>query len=89
MLTFIGKHDYHPCMKKNQAIQIFGSVPNLASAIGVTRHAIYQWPDELSQRTSDEVVGAAMRLGLPLDTDEVSTSDWPDAVEELGTKEAA
>lgn len=50
-------------MTKTQAIRIFGSVPELAAAIGITRHAVYQWPDTLPQSTADRVVGAALRMG--------------------------
>ncbi len=50
-------------MNKSHAIEIFGSVAALADALGIRRQAIYQWPDVLNQRLSDEVTGAAVRLG--------------------------
>jgi hypothetical protein len=50
-------------MTKKEAISIFGSIPDLAKAIGTTRQAIYQWKDELDQAKSDRVTGAAFRLG--------------------------
>ncbi len=56
-------------MTKNQAIKLFGTVEQLAAALGVTRHAIYMWPNgKLNPRTVDQVTGAAYRLGhkLPL-----------------------
>ena len=53
-------------MKKKQAIEIFGSVRKLADALGVGVHAIYMWPDVLNQKTIDQVVGAAIRLGVSL-----------------------
>jgi len=59
----IGKHAYIWFMTKNDAIGLFGTVKYLADALGVTRHAIYQWPDELTQDQEDRVVGAGVRLG--------------------------
>lgn len=53
-------------MTKQQAIEIFGSGAELGRAVGLTRGRISQWPDELEQRETDLVVGAAMRLGKPL-----------------------
>jgi hypothetical protein len=35
----------------------------LADAVGLTRPAISQWPDELRQEQVDRVIGAAVRLG--------------------------
>ena len=51
-------------MNKSDAITIFGSAPKLAAALGITRQAVYQWPDNLDQRLTDEIIGAALRLGL-------------------------
>lgn len=51
-------------MQKQDAIQLFGSGAALARALGITRGAISLWPDILDQRRTDEVVGAAVRLGL-------------------------
>lgn len=53
-------------MRRSDAISIFGSVPALAEAIGVTRGRIYQLPEELPQDMADRIVGAAMRLGHTL-----------------------
>ena len=50
-------------MKKQEAIELFGNQSQLAKAIGCTRSAISQWPDELPQRTSDQVIGACLRHG--------------------------
>lgn len=50
-------------MTKSDAIRIFGTRKGLAAALGISPQAIGQWPDILSQRTSDEVVGAALRTG--------------------------
>lgn len=51
-------------MNKQDAIQLFGSGAALARALGITRGAVSLWPDALDQRRADEVVGAAIRLGL-------------------------
>lgn len=51
-------------MSKDQAIKLFGQVKDLANALGVTRQAIYQWPDELPQHQIDRINGAALRVGL-------------------------
>ncbi len=51
-------------MNKSEAIEIFGSVSKLASALGVTRHAIYMWPNELPKATQDRVIGGAVRAGF-------------------------
>ena len=51
-------------MTKSDAIRIFGStVTEMAAAIGVTRSAVSQWPEQLTQPQIDRVVGAAVRLG--------------------------
>lgn len=50
-------------MKKSDAITLFGTVADLAKAMGMTRQGIYQWPDELPLATEDRVIGAAIRLG--------------------------
>lgn len=50
-------------MTKKDAIDLFNDVKSLAAALGVSRHAIYQWPDQLDQRKVDLVIGAAVRLG--------------------------
>lgn len=58
-------------MKKADLIAQYGSTAKLAELLGITRHAIYQWPDDLPQATVDRVSGAAMRAGLiaPYDRD--------------------
>lgn len=50
---------------KQEAIQIFGgSMRAVGDALGISRQAVYQWPEELPQDTSDRLVGAAIRLKL-------------------------
>jgi hypothetical protein len=36
-------------MKKQHAIDHFKGVPKLAAALGISRHAIYQWDDEVPE----------------------------------------
>ncbi|CAK0768925.1 transcriptional repressor of cell division inhibition gene dicB [Gammaproteobacteria bacterium] len=47
-------------MNKKEAIEIHGSVSALASALKISREAIYQWPDELPHRIRLQVIGAAL-----------------------------
>lgn len=54
---------YRP-LTKSQALEVFGSVNAMADAIGVTPGAISQWPDDLSIRQQNEVVGAIFRHNL-------------------------
>ena len=50
---------------KQEAIQIFGGTMRaVGDALGITRQAVYQWPEVLPQDTSDRLVGAAIRLNL-------------------------
>jgi len=49
-------------MTKADAIRLFETQAGLARALGITRAAIAQWPDELTQRQADEVTGAAVRM---------------------------
>lgn len=51
-------------MKKSEAIALFGSVSELAAALSVTRQAIYQWDEALTDERRDRVLGAAVRLGI-------------------------
>jgi len=51
-------------MTKQDAIALFGSVTQLAHALGITSQAIFQWPKQLSTRARHEVVGAALETGL-------------------------
>lgn len=52
-------------MTKTEAKSLFGGTDAaLARAVGLTRSAISQWPEELEQREIDRVVGAAVRLGV-------------------------
>lgn len=48
-------------MKKSDAIKLFGDIPALADAMGVSAPAIYEWPEDLTRRISDRVVAALVR----------------------------
>jgi len=61
-----GKQSYNSGMNKKQATDLFGSTGKLAAALGITPQAIYQWPEKLDRRLSDEIIGAAIRLGKQL-----------------------
>ena len=51
-------------MNKSAAIKLFGGKQrDLALALGITQGAISQWPETLTQRQIDLVMGAALRLG--------------------------
>jgi hypothetical protein len=50
-------------MKKQDAIDLFGSGAALARALGVTRQLIWAWPADLDEHQTDRVIGAAIRLG--------------------------
>ena len=49
-------------MTKIEAVRKFGSVINLAKALGITRQAVYAWPEELPLRLVDESRGAVERI---------------------------
>ena len=51
-------------MQKQTAIDLFGSPKKMAEALGVTVNAVYMMPPKLNQRASDQVNGAAIRLGV-------------------------
>ena len=48
-------------MTKQEAIDLFKSRRKLAEALGITTQAVGQWPDRLTQRISDRVMGAKQR----------------------------
>ena len=45
-------------MTKQQAIDLFGSAYKLAQALGISRQAVAQWPQELSRQREMAVKGA-------------------------------
>jgi transposase-like protein len=48
---------------RTEAIQLFGTVAEMARALDVTHQAIYAWPEQLKQYHIDRVIGAAIRTG--------------------------
>jgi transcriptional repressor of cell division inhibition gene dicB len=54
-------------MTKSEAVAIFGaSLADLGRALGLTRGRISQWPEVLTDKQTDRVIGAALRLHKPL-----------------------
>lgn len=53
-------------LTKQQAAALFGDGVGLARALGITKGAISQWPEELDQSKTDRVIGALIRLGKPV-----------------------
>ncbi len=49
-------------MDKKIAISLFGSGAALGRALGISRTAVGFWPETLTIRQQDEVIGAAIRL---------------------------
>ncbi|SDV49230.1 Cro/CI family transcriptional regulator [Chitinasiproducens palmae] len=50
-------------LTKQQAIAIFGTGAELGRALGITKGAISQWPEELDQKQTAMVIGAAVQSG--------------------------
>ena len=52
-------------MKKIEAINLFGGKATfLAKALGKTKSAISQWPEDLDENQINMVIGAAYRHGV-------------------------
>jgi len=51
-------------MNKKKAIETFGSVTLLASAIDIAPQAVSKWPDPLPSRIADRVIAACVRSGI-------------------------
>ncbi len=51
-------------MTKDDAIRVFGSQTKLAAALGISPQAVFQWPETLTPRQANEVLGAAIRSGV-------------------------
>ena len=49
-------------MKREEAALFFGNLVLLGRALGISPSAISQWPEILTIRQQDEVIGAALRL---------------------------
>jgi hypothetical protein len=62
-------------MDKNTVIEIFGGIPNLAQELGISVQAIYQWPEQLSERQEDRIIRLAWRTNRLPDIEAMIT--WP------------
>lgn len=50
-------------MKKDTAIALLGGdIPTAAKCLGLSPHALYQWPEQLSRSMADKVLAARLRL---------------------------
>ena len=49
-------------MTKDQAKKLFSNVRELSGVVGYTPSYFYSLPDELPQRESDRILGAAVRV---------------------------
>lgn len=57
-------------MKKEQAKKLFGgTLTDIGNAIGRTKSAISQWPEELTDDQINLVLGAAVRRGIDIPKD--------------------
>lgn len=54
-------------MDKKTAIIAFGSMAEIGRAVGVSRQAVFYWPDKLPKRVEEKIREAADRLGVSLD----------------------
>jgi DNA-binding transcriptional regulator YdaS (Cro superfamily) len=50
-------------LTKQQAVGIFGTATALADALGITKGAVSQWPDDLDTQRTAAVIGAAVQSG--------------------------
>ena len=53
----------HVQITKAEAIEIFGSKEALIEALGNGEHSIGRWPDPLTVRITQRIVGAAWLMG--------------------------
>jgi hypothetical protein len=49
-------------MKKQDVINFFGSVDAVSKAVRSSGSAVSQWPEELTDRLKDRILGACTRL---------------------------
>ncbi|QBQ54940.1 Cro/CI family transcriptional regulator [Nitrosococcus wardiae] len=52
-------------MTKSEAIKMFGSVGELAAALKITRHAIYQWPEKIKEPRASQIKLIALQRANP------------------------
>jgi len=50
-------------MKKEELLKRFGGPSALARETGISRQAIYKWPEELTDTVLDRLIGWAWRTG--------------------------
>lgn len=50
-------------LTKQQAVAIFGSGAAIGRALGISKGAVSQWPENLDQKQTAMVIGAAVQLG--------------------------
>jgi transcriptional regulator with XRE-family HTH domain len=54
-------------LTKKQALAVFGgNGAALGRALGISKGAISQWPEDLDKKQTAAVIGAAVQLGLPV-----------------------
>lgn len=53
-------------LTKTQATEMFGTATALAAALGLTKGAVSQWPEELDTQRTAAVIGAAVQAGKPI-----------------------
>ena len=51
-------------MKKSDAIKLFGGSGSLHRALGISRQALWAWPEELDRRRTLLVLGAALERDI-------------------------
>lgn len=56
-------------MKKIEAALLFGDthaggLQRIATTLGITRQAVWKWKDPLPQKVEDQLIGAAIRIGI-------------------------
>ncbi len=72
-------------MDKTRAIELLGgSVAEAARRLGVSYQAVAKWPDVLSSRVADRVLGVCARSRLP----DLSAPELTDAPTEQGVGNA-
>jgi hypothetical protein len=50
-------------MDKDLILRIFGGTTGLARSIGISRQAVAQWPERLTDRMQERVIAAAWKSG--------------------------
>lgn len=53
-------------LTKQQAVAMFGSGAALGRALGISKGAVSQWADQLDQKQTAMVIGAAVQTGKPV-----------------------